>query len=327
MTNRREFLILATAAGMATTASARPMGVVQTVQGPLDSARLGFTLTHEHICVSSPNLREDRPGSIAKAVDKLKEARDAGIDSIIDVSTFDVGRDIRFGEEISRKSGMQIVACTGRHLFAPESSQARSVEELTEFFIGEIERGIDDTDIKAGVIKVATRADEVTPSEEKALRAAARACKATGVPIETHTHSRRRGGERQVEIFEAEGVRPPRIALGHSDDTDDMEYLIGLAKRGYTLGMDHLFRGAAEGAMVPWQRRADAIKKLVDQGFGDRIFLSNDWVYGDAERAQENPDGLLFNTRKTIPYLKSIGVSAKAIHAITTGNPGRFWAQ
>ncbi len=215
-------------------------GVVQTVQGPLDASKLGFTLTHEHIGGNSPELFGGRANSASKAVDKLKEARDAGVNTIVDVTTFDIGRNVRFGEEVSRKSGMQIVARTGQHLFAPESFSEQTVEEIAELFIREIEQGIEDTDVKAGVIKVATRSDGVTPSEEKALKAAARASKATGVLIETHTHARRRGGEKQVEIFEAEGVSPARVSLGHSDDTDDMDYLIGLAKRGYTLGMDHI---------------------------------------------------------------------------------------
>jgi phosphotriesterase-related protein len=305
----------------------RSAGIVQTVLGPLDASKLGFTLTHEHICRVPLKVFGDRANAVAKAVDKLKEARDAGVDTIIDVTPSDVGRDIRFGEEVSRKSGMQIVACTGQHLYAADSFNERSIDEITELFTREIEQGIEDTDIRAGVIKVATRSDSVTPAEESVLRAAARTCKATGVPIETHTHARRRGGEKQVEIFEAEGVSPAWVSLGHSDDTGDFNYLIGLAKRGYTLGMDHIYRGTAEGEMVSWQRRAEYIKQLVDAGFVDKMFLSNDWTFGDVEREQLNPDGMLFNTRRSIPYLRQIGVSRREIRAITVDNPRRFFSR
>jgi phosphotriesterase-related protein len=201
------------------------------------------------------------------------------------------------------------------------------VEEITEIFIREIEQGIDGTDIKAGVIKVAARSGAMTPAEEKVFRAAARASKATGIPVQTHTNSRQRGGEKQAEIFEAEGLSSTRVSLGHSNDTDDMDYLAGLAKRGYTLGMDHAFWGLAPGATLPWQRRVECIKQLVDAGFVDRLFLSNDWVFGDAEREKVNPDGLMYTTRKTIPYLKQIGVSQRAILAITVDNPGRFFSR
>jgi phosphotriesterase-related protein len=344
MATRREFLVRTTAASIlaaisvqiahATRANARPAdakvggaGVVQTVLGPLDASKLGFTLTHEHVGSGSTKIFGSRANSVARAVDKLKEARDAGIDTIVDVTTFDIGRDIRFFEEISRKSGMQIVACTGQHFFAPESLNVRTVEEIAELFIREIEQGIEDTDIKPGVLKVAARSDAMTPAEEKVFKAAAHASKVTGVPIETHTNARRRGGEKQAEIFEAEGVSPASVSLGHSDDTDDMNYLIGLAKRGYTLGIDHIYRGMAQDEKVTWQRRTEYIKQLIDAGFVEKIFLSNDWVLGDAEREKLNPDGLLFATRKTIPYLKQIGVSPQEIHTITVENPKRFFSR
>lgn len=300
-------------------------GTVQTVQGPLDASKLGFTLTHEHVGNSSVKFCGSRANCVARAVEKLKEARDAGVDTVVDVTTFDIGRDIRFCEEISRKSGMQIVVCTGQHLFASESFNARSVEEITDLFIREIERGIDDTDIKAGVIKVASRSGAMTPVEEKVFKAAARASRATGIPIETHTNSRLRGGEKQAEIFEAEGLSPDRVSLGHSDDTDDLDYLLGLVKRGYTLGMDHTFWGMTSGATFPWQRRAECIKQLLDAGFVDKLFFSNDWVFGDTAREKVNPDGMLFTIRKTIPYLKQIGVTQRDIRAIAVDNPARFF--
>jgi len=344
LATRREFLAQTTAAGFLAATSVQcahapqpatnpggskggHAGVVQTVLGPLDSSKLGFTLTHEHICRVPLKVFGNRANAVAQAVDKLKEALDAGVDTIIDVTPFDVERDIRFGEEVSRKSGMRIVACTGQHFFAPESLNERTVEQITETFIREIEQGIDGTDIRAGVIKVAARNGKITPAEEKVFRAAARASKVTGIPIETHTNSSQRGGESQARIFEAEGLSATRVSLGHSNDTDDVDYLTGLASRGYTLGMDHAFWGLAPEATLPWRRRVECIKQLVDAGFVDRLFLSNDWVFGDLEREKVNPDGLLYTTRKTIPYLKQLGVSQREIRAITVENPKRFFSR
>jgi phosphotriesterase-related protein len=305
----------------------RSSGIVQSVLGPLDASQLGFTLTHEHICrhpVAGPG---GKAGLIAQAVGRLKEARDAGIDTVIDVTPFDVGRDVRFGEAVSRKSGMQIVACTGQHFFAPASHEARSVEQITETFIREIEQGIDDTDIKAGVIKVAARSGVMTPAEQKVFRAAARASKATGIAVQTHTNASERGGEAQAALFAEEGLSPERVSLGHSNGTDDLGYLIGLARRGYTLGMDHAFWGMAAGATLSWQKRLEIVKQLIDAGFIHQLFLSNDWVFGDVERDKVNPDGLLFTTRKTIPHLKHLGVTDQEIRIITVENPRRFFAR
>ena len=309
-------------------------GVVETVLGPLDVSKLGFTLSHEHVCFIPHEVFSDRTAAAARMVDKLKEAKAAGVDTIIDLTPSDAWRDVRFGQEVARRSGMQIVVCTGFR-FAPESYKVQTVEQISESYIREIEQGIEDTGIKAGVIKVAAVAAAVTPAEEKGFRAAARASKATGVPIETHTDAGNRGGETQADVFEAEGVNPARVSLGHSDDTKDVNYLIGLAKRGYTVGIDHVFYGATKPAkrqpdyvkylrQIPWQQRAGYVKQLIDAGFGDKIFLSNDW---ELEREEISPDGFLFNTRKTIPYLKQLGVSQREIHAITVDNPRRFFGR
>jgi phosphotriesterase-related protein len=315
---------------------------VQTVRGPIDASKLGFTLPHEHVFAGSagilqtwPELFGGRTTFANRVVDKLKRMRDEGVDTIVDVTPADIGRDIRFIEDVSRRSGMQIVVCTGHWLYPSLSMAARSVEELVAFFVLEIERGIDGTDIKPGVIKVATDREGVTPFIDKALRAAARASKATGIPVTTHTYAVDRIGEKQAEIFEAEGLNPAVVCLGHSDDMDDMSYLTGLAKRGYTLGMDHMplgLRGPGSG-LLSWQTRAESIKKLIDAGFTEKIFLSNDWYFDVSIAAtgamatleKINPDGMLFATRKTIPYLKQLGATDRDIRTITVENPRRFF--
>ena len=114
-----------------------------------------------------------------------------------------------------------------------------------------------------------------------------------------------------------------------------MNYLIGLAKRGYTIGIDHVFYGATKPSkgeanfvtslrQIPWQNRAKYVKQLIDAGYGNKIFLSQDW---ELEREPMNPDAFLFNTRHTIPYLKHQGVTQQQIQAITVENPKRFFTR
>ena len=344
MPNRRDFITQMAAAGVAValpTILPRQPGIVQTVRGPIDVAKLGFTLPHEHICPSSggfwevwPEFFGGRAHFIDHVVDKLKALHAEGVDTIVDVTPADLGRDVRLLEEVSRKSGITIIACTGHWLKPSLSMEARTVDELATFFQLEIERGLSGTGIKPGVIKVATDADGVTPFIERALRAAARASKATGVPVTTHTFAPKRVGEKQADIFESEKLDPAKVCIGHCDDTDDMDYLTGLVKRGYTIGMDHIWWGAApDPSVLTWQQRAQNIKRLVDAGFVKQIFLSNDWYFGasmaptGAMEALEkvNPDGMLFNTHKTIPYLKQLGVTDAQIRTITVDNPRHFF--
>ncbi|HZS59265.1 MAG TPA: hypothetical protein VFA43_08350 [Gemmatimonadaceae bacterium] len=346
MLNRREFVTQVAGASVALAIPAvlrQQPGIVQTVRGPVDAAKLGFTLPHEHVCPSSAGFWEVWPeffGGRAQFIDhvvgKLRALHAEGVDTIVDVTPADLGRDVRLLEEVSRKSGVNIVACTGHWLKPSLSMEARTVDELAAFFTLEIERGISGTGIKPGVIKVATDADGVTPFIERALRAAARTSKATGVPVTTHTFAPKRIGEKQADIFESEKLDPAKVCLGHCDDTDDMDYLTGLVKRGYTIGMDHIWWGAATdpaSKTLSWQQRAQNIKRLIDAGFVRQIFLSNDWYFGVSmaptgtmETLEKvNPDGMLFNTHKTIPYLKQIGVTDLELRTITVDNPRRFF--
>jgi phosphotriesterase-related protein len=258
---------------------------------------------------------------------------------IVDLTTYDVWCDIGFLEEVSRQSGLNMIVCTGQRFFPPishVSMPARTIEGLTEFFKKDIEQGVGGTGIKAGVIKIGIIAKDVTALEEIGLRAAARASKATGVPIRTHTDAAHRAGERHAVILEDEGIHPSRVSFDHSDDSGDMDYFLGLVRRGYSSGMDHVHRGLMPNFKPSFARRAECIKLLIDAGFADKIFLSTDSEFGGSLLPEETkewreridpPDGMLFNTRKTIPYLMQLGVSQREIHAITVDNPKRFFAR
>ena len=319
---------------------------VNTVLGPIDKSKLGFTLSHEHIIASSagvwqawPELFGGHETFIAAASDQLKRARDEGVNTIIDCTTIDLGRDIRMMHEVSRRSGMQVVAATGHWNDPSNSMRSRTVEELADFFVREITVGIEGTDIKAGIIKVAN-GNMIDPFGEKVLRAAARASRMTGLPVTTHSPGAARIGEKQAVIFEAEGLSPSKVCIGHSDNSP-ADYQSGLVRRGYYLGMDQLPRGGpvppgtplqAPGGLT-WEQRYTQIKALVDAGFANHLMLGNDHslamtlqtTASDPLRIAANPDGMLFVVRKAIPALKKIGISDQAIRTMTMDVPERFF--
>ena len=359
MPTRREFLKQAAASGIATAlcksvnsasevaGSSRPSsgaGSVQTVLGALDPSALGFTLPHEHIA-DAPDVLErwpkpwgDRAGLIAKAVARLKVIRGAGITTVVDLTTYDVGRDIRFLEEVSRKSGMQMIACTGQRFFPPVSPHvsmpSHTIAGLANYFTREIDEGIDGTGIKAGVIKIGIVGSHPTSIEAVGLRAAVRASKATGVPIRIHTDAAHRAGEGIAVILEAEGINPARVSLDHSDDSGDMDYLFGLVRRGYYLSMDHVHRGLIADVKPSFDGRTRCIKMLVDSGFANRLFLSTDSEFGGSLLPKEKRDwrenldpseGMLFSVRGLLPRLGELGVSSEHVRAMTVENPKAFF--
>ena len=317
------------------------MATVNTLLGPVDANELGITMMHEHVRESSagvpytfPDLF-DHDDDVARCSAALNEAANEGVGTIVDVTTMDLGRDMRLLKDVAEHVNLNIVIATGIWRDIPRAiANGATPDQLAKAFIREIEVGIEGTGVKAGVIKVATDVDHIvdgklTPPNELVLRAAARACNQTGIPISTHTSSPAKAGNYQVAIFEDEGVNMGRVYIGHSNDTEDTDYLVGILDKGCFLGMDRFPGGANSG--LNWERRTQVIKNLVDMGYAAQIGMSHDfggWRPGLVEtvgrRSANNPDGYSFVIRKVVPRLRELGVSEKDIHAMTVDVPRRF---
>ena len=317
------------------------MPTVNTMLGSVDVGNLGFTLTHEHVRESSagvpytyPELL-DHEDDVTRGVARLGEAAAEGVGTIVDMTTMDLGRDMRLILEVAERVELNIVAATGLWRDIPRQiGLGPTADQLAKAFIREIEVGIEGTGIKAGVIKAATDVEHIiegglTGPNELLLRAAARACNHTGVPIFTHTGARARAGDYQVAVFQEEGVDLRRVCIGHSNDTDDMDYLTGILRKGCFLGMDHYPGGRAGG--LNWEERTQVVKQLVDLGFAGQVTLSHD--FGGSRpalpdvvemRKAYNPDGYCFVIRKVLPRLRELGVSEEAIHTMTVDAPRRL---
>jgi len=170
------------------------MTTINSVRGPLDTADLGFTLSHEHLMVASSGILHDYPeligaSPVERVVDRLKKAREGGVNTIVDATTPDLGRDINLLAEASRVSGINIIACTGWWLDIPRAFNGVSTDQLARVFTRDVEQGISGTNIKAGLLKAASDIAGVKPSEVIVLRAVARAHLRTNVPIVLHSYS------------------------------------------------------------------------------------------------------------------------------------------
>ncbi|MQG84805.1 MAG: phosphotriesterase, partial [SAR202 cluster bacterium] len=196
------------------------MAVINSVLGPLDTENLGFTLSHEHILTTSAGIQQvfpeliQRDRLVERAVETFTKIKSEGVDTIVDVSTLDLGRDIRLIEEVSKRSGVNVICATGTWRDIPRVFWTASPDIIADLYIREIEVGIEGTGIKPGIIKVANDMGGVTPEGEIILRAASRASKATKTPISTHTWAPERVGEQQISIFEDEGVDPNTVYVG-----------------------------------------------------------------------------------------------------------------
>ncbi len=306
--------------------------MVATVTGDIPANQLGFTLMHEHIFSMSPGLLSnwphvfDRDAEIENAIKVLDDAYDSGVRTVVDLTTIDLGRDPMLVREVAARTKVKIVMCTGVHLNPPRYLNRRTPERVVELFVRDISEGIATSGVKAGCIKVAS-GHVVSEQNIVHLRAAARAHKATGVPIMTHSEVDARTGDNQVAIFEEEGVDFSRVVIGHCGDSTDLAYLQGIMDRGATIGMDRFGSGAA----ATTQERIETIAELCRRGYADRMVLSHDThCFSDAFprelRRQRLPEWeFTMVSNIVLPGLDALGVDEADITALTVTNPARIF--
>jgi phosphotriesterase-related protein len=305
---------------------------VETVLGLVDASELGFTLSHEHVLVSAGNDVRNYPWMFdldttrEVLIRELTEAKAGGIDSIIDLTTPDLGRNVRFVESVAQATGVHIVVATGIWRDVPRSFWTRDPDQIADIFVREIEIGIDDTSIKAGAIKVANDMGGVTPEGALVLRGAARASIRTGVPISTHHWAPEEVGRQQLAIFQEEGVPLHQVCIGHSADTEDVDYLEDLLKAGVYMSLDR-YPGSASSSL-PWQKRNATVQALIERGWVERLMLGHDYaprpVPVGTTPSSEGQTRYLFVSTTAIPALLKAGVTQDQVDTMTREVPRRF---
>lgn len=313
---------------------------VQTIRGPVALDDLGFTLAHEHLTVGSPAMeripaiyREDE--AYPAVIEALRRAHASGVRSLIDLTPMDLGRQVRLFERVAEAdTGVHIVCATGIYRWVPAAWMGRDPDDIAEFLVGEIAEGIEGTSLRAGIIKLAWdmeyRLDEgpLSPRKnlERAARGAARAAKATGVPISCHTLALDELGTPLLDLFEEEGLDLAAVTIGHSNDTTDVAYLKRIADRGANLGFDRyggILRDDEEN-----ERRAGLAKTLADAGYAGQVSLGHDGspYHRFAGLRPINVDCWTQVPNHQLPWLCANGVAEEHIEAMTQGAVRRTFA-
>src|SRR6202167_2812474 len=174
-------------------ASGRPsisfVSELNTVRGPIDTADIGDTLMHEHVFIMTTEIAQNYPEAwgdeekrVADAITRLNELKARGVDTIVDLTVIGLGRYIPRIARVAAATELNIVVATGLytyndvpfcfHYMGPGAPMG-GPEVMTELFVRDIEQGIADTGIKAGILKCATDEPGLTPGVERALGAVA----------------------------------------------------------------------------------------------------------------------------------------------------------
>jgi len=309
---------------------------INSVLGPLDTRRLGFTLMHEHLVGCAGSIMQNYPELLGpnlmdRLVTDLRSFKKEGIDTVLDASTYYVGRNVRLMAEASQQSGINILAATGWHYRAEDQVGDNSPDKFAGLFIREAQDGIEGTTVKPAVLKAYADKPGVTRGMEIMHRAVARAHLATGLPIILHSYSPGETGRRQLAVLREEGVDMSRVKIDHCLDTTDVDYLCWLLDQGAWLGMER-----CPVWNMPVDDMTKTIKSLIDKGWAYRLMPSHDLLLfrytpelpnALQEHLEKNCDihKFLYFKKIMFPRLMEAGVSEKTLVSMFTDNPKRFF--
>jgi phosphotriesterase-related protein len=166
---------------------------------------------------------------------------------------------------------------------------------------------------------------------EKVHRAVARASIRTGTPIMAHSRPASETGPRQVEVFEEEGVDLSKVQIAHTGDTADLDYIERLLDKGVYIGMD---RYGLE-IFLPMEQRNATVTALLERGYADRMFLSQDFCatldwYPPEVARQMMAAGAAKDWSMTlvldqvIPTLREAGMTDAQLETMMVENPKRW---
>ncbi|MGH7932341.1 MAG: phosphotriesterase family protein [Candidatus Binataceae bacterium] len=348
------------------------MATINTVLGPIDANQMGDTMSHVHLTIdllcwhmkpeSGPmrGLSESRitlrnVGTVRRnamrvrdnlvqddldlAIRETSDYKAAGGATVINCDLPGIGRDPVALQRIARATGINIVASTGWYVQAshPPEIAAKSIEELAEIMVKEITVGIGRSGIKAGNIgEIAmsgrTR-DPFQPGEEKVLRAAARAQKATGISLTVHPNFPGDHWDIYLDVLEKEGADLGRCYMSHLGLYPDPAVSKRILKRGVgfvsfdQLGHEELFGNpAAPGLGYSTDKEeVRCVLELLNAGYEGRLLLSAEVAMKTCYK-EFGGWGYSHVHDNIIPWLRSLGASVEQIDLIMAGNPRRLHA-
>lgn len=297
------------------------MSFVRTVLGDIPPGEMGLTYSHEHVVIdeSFPTIanKDFILNDTVKISKELKEFYLKGGRTLVDTMPANCGRNILKLADVSNQSNVNIIAPTGIHLekyYPPNHWRYHlSEDELTELFTKDVEEGIDEHDYgcpvvkrtrhKAGLLKLATGDEQITPHQEKIFHAIVNTHLNTGAPILTHTNNGKHALS-QVNLFYKLGASLQHVVLSHVDKCKDLAWHKDLMQTGVYVEYDSHFR---------WKRGEENFTyKLLEQllpVYANRIVLGMDMARNTYWKSYGGKPGLVFLLTTFKEHLEEIGLA------------------
>lgn len=322
--------------------------MLETVLGPVPGADVGKTLVHEHFVFGFPGFQADQTlggfdfdHALEVGVQTANRAKSHGVQTIVDATTNDCGRNPVLLKAIAERTGLNIVASTGYYFegqgapayFKFRATLGDAVREIYEMMTAELTQGIAGTGIRAGVIKIGSSLGVITDYERMFFQAAARAQRETGAVILTHTEGGTMG-EEQADLLIGEGADPSRIVIGHMCGNTDADYAVRVMDKGVFIALDR-FGLEAEAFHTPKDTEREALAAaLISRGYAGQLLFSHDTVNlnlgrtvvwpADMKAAMDAANiGRLFEV--ILPDMRRMGIPGEQLDAILVRNPARLF--
>ena len=314
------------------------MTLVRTVLGDIDPSQLGVTYAHEHLIIDGGRPVQMVPdfdlGDVDAMATEVSAAARLGLRSVVDAMPCDAGRSAAKLAELSRRTGVHVIAPTGLHhdrYYGPTHWSARiTVDELADLFTLDVTDGIDVYDYagpvvrrtphRAGVIKIAGSEGGPSERDRRVFEAAAETHRRTGVPILTHCEGGT-GALEQVRLLADQGVDLSRVVVSHVDKVVDRGYHRAILATGALAEYDQGFR---------WADRPNGTLELLawmaEDGLTDQIVLGMDAARRRYYLVFGGAPGLGWLLGTFVPAMAAAGIDAATREALLIGNPARAFA-
>ena len=340
-------------------------GTIQTVLGSINPENLGTTITHEHLLfdqspfLSIPenslekdifyqpvdqknlglirhhyfsNIDNARLTDIDTAISEVMLYKQFGGDSIVDVTSVGLGRNPIGLVKISEVTGVNVIMGSSYYqkLVHPEDMDQKSEDEITQEIVKDINVGVDETQIKSGLIGEVGCGWPISENELKVVRASAKAQAITGAPLLIHPGRDDCAPIQIIEELQNIDCNLKNTTIAHVERTIfEKNRLLELASTGCFINWD-LF-GTEDSYYGPYNvkympndsTRLDQIEWIVSQGFEDSILVAQD-LANKSRLISYGGHGIFYLLSTVIPEMEKRGFSKSLIKKIFLDNPKKF---
>ncbi len=334
-------------------------GKAQTVLGPIDPARLGSTLMHEHVLWDlrkpaararndlGPEItikdvwrltygeayspRNARFEDVALAIEEVGLMKAAGGATLVELTCGGIKPDPDGLVEISLGTEVNIVMGCGYYVeeYQDPRNHQRSVEDFAQEIAAQVLEGAWGSGVRAGMIGEIGCQAPWTELERRVMEGAVLAQAETGAAINVHPGRVPDQPQEAADFIIAHGGDIERVVISHIDRTIfDSERLLRLADTGCVLEFDLFGREtslytAADIDMPNDAMRLQHIRTLIDHGHLARIVISHD-ICSQIRLANFGGHGYGHIFRNVLPLMRRRGFSEAEITAILVDNPRRL---